>query len=57
MKTLIIKNNYLFFPNIYKRSIEHYERAMSKMVADPEYLYGTLVKDIYQFGVVLAYNI
>jgi Family of unknown function (DUF5706) len=57
MKTLIIKNNHLFFRNIYKRSIEHYERAMSKMVADPEYLFGTLVKDIYQLGVVLAYNI
>jgi hypothetical protein len=30
---------------------------MSKMVVDPEYLFGTLVKDIYQLGVVLAYNI
>lgn len=36
--------------------MEDYDRAMSKMVFDPEYLYGSLVKDIYQLGVVQAGN-
>ncbi len=48
------KTNLLFFGNFYKSSMEDYERAMSKMMVDPEYLYGSLVKDIYQLGVVLA---
>lgn len=48
------KTNLLFFGNFYKSSMEEYERAMSKMMVDSEYLYGSLVKDIYQLGVVLA---
>lgn len=48
------KTNLLFFGNFYKSSMEEYERAMSKMMVDTEYLYGSLVKDIYQLGVVLA---
>ncbi|MCW3114182.1 MAG: metal-dependent phosphohydrolase sub domain protein [Segetibacter sp.] len=48
------KTNLLFFGNFYKCSQEEYERAMSKMMVDSEYLYGSLVKDIYQLGVVLA---
>lgn len=48
------KTNLLFFGNFYKSSMEEYERAMSKMMVDPEYLYGSLVKDIYHLGVVLA---
>lgn len=48
------KTNLLFFGNFYKCSMEDYENAMSKMMVDSEYLYGTLVKDIYQLGVVLA---
>ena len=27
---------------------------MAKMMVDSEYLYGSLIKDIYQLGVVLA---
>jgi HD superfamily phosphodiesterase len=46
--------NLLFFGNFYKSTLEEYERAMSKMMVDSEYLYGSLVKDIYQLGVVLA---
>ena len=48
------KTNLLFFGNFYKCSQEEYEKAMSKMMVDSEYLYGSLVKDIYQLGVVLA---
>lgn len=48
------KTNLLFFGNFYKTQADQYERAMSKMMVDPEYLYTSLVKDIYQLGVVLA---
>lgn len=48
------KTNLLFFGNFYKCSMEEYEKAMSKMMVDSEYLYGSLVKDIYQLGVVLS---
>jgi len=48
------KTNLLFFGNFYKSSMEDYEKAMSKMMVDTEYLYGSLIKDIYQLGVVLA---
>jgi predicted metal-dependent HD superfamily phosphohydrolase len=48
------KTNLLFFGNFYKCSQEDYEKAMSKMMVDSEYLYGSLIKDIYQLGVVLA---
>ncbi|MCW3111197.1 MAG: metal-dependent phosphohydrolase sub domain protein [Segetibacter sp.] len=48
------KTNLLFFGNFYKSTQEEYEKAMSKMMVDAEYLYGSLVKDIYQLGVVLA---
>lgn len=48
------KTNLLFFGNFYKSSMEDYEKAMSKMMVDSEYLYGSLVKDIYALGVVLA---
>jgi HD superfamily phosphodiesterase len=48
------KTNLLFFGNFYKCTQEEYEKAMAKMMVDAEYLYGSLVKDIYQLGVVLA---
>lgn len=48
------KTNLLFFGNYHKTSFETYEKAMQTMMNEPDYLYGTLVKDIYQQGVVLA---
>ena len=48
------KTNLLFFGNFHKTSLEMYEKAMQKMMNEPDYLYGSLVKDIYQQGVVLA---
>ena len=48
------KTNLLFFGNFHRTSLDQYEKAMSKMMIDPNYLYGSLVKDIFQLGVVLA---
>ena len=48
------KTNLLFFGNFHKASLEEYEWGMSQMMKDEDYLYGTLVKDIYFLGVVLG---
>jgi HD superfamily phosphodiesterase len=48
------KTNLLFFGNFYKVELPHYEQAMAKMMVDPNYLYRSLVKDIYHLGVVVA---
>ena len=48
------KTNLLFFGNFHKATLEEYEWGMSQMMKDQDYLYGTLVKDIYFLGVVLG---
>ncbi len=48
------KTNLLFFGNFYKMRLEEYEWAMKEMINDREYLYGSLIKDIYFLGVVLG---
>lgn len=48
------KTNLLFFGNFHKASYEEYDVAMRKMMQDADYLYGSLIKDIYQLGVVLG---
>jgi hypothetical protein len=48
------RTNLLFFGNFYKSSLEEYEWAMATMMTDRNYLYGMLIKDIHQLGVVLA---
>lgn len=48
------KVNLLFFGNFYRSSLPEYEWAMERLMEDREYLYGSLVKDIYQLGVVLG---
>jgi len=48
------KTNLLFFGNFYKSSLEEYQWAMSTLMRDTEYLYGVMVKDIHQIGVVLG---
>lgn len=48
------KTNLLFFGNFHKASLEEYEWGMSQMMRDQDYLYGTLIKDIHQLGVVLG---
>lgn len=48
------KTNLLFFGNFHKASFEEYDSAMRKMMVDTDYLYGSLVKDIYYLGVILG---
>ncbi len=48
------KTNLLFFGNFYKSSFEEYNIAMRKMMRDTDYLYGSLIKDIYTLGTVLG---
>jgi len=48
------KTNLLFFGNFHRKSFDEYNVAMREMMKDPDYLYGTLIKDIYQLGVVLG---
>jgi len=48
------KTNLLFFGNFHKATLQEYEWGMSEMMKDQDYLYGTLVKDIYFLGVVLG---
>ncbi len=48
------KTNLLFFGNFYKASYEEYDVAMRKMMSDTDYLYGSLIKDIYTLGTVLG---
>ena len=48
------KTNLLFFGNFYKATYDEYSSAMKKMMVDTDYLYGSLVKDIYYLGVILG---
>ena len=48
------KTNLLFFGNFYRMQLEDYQRAMNQMMKDGEYLYNSMIKDIYFLGIVLA---
>lgn len=48
------KVNLLFFGNFFKMQLPDYEWAMKEMMNDKEYLYGSMIKDIYYLGKVLA---
>lgn len=48
------KTNLLFFGNFHRASFEDYNVAMRNMMVDTDYLYGSLIKDIYHLGVVLG---
>ena len=48
------KTNLLFFGNFYKVELNTYERAMRSMMRDSDYLYRSMIKDIYFLGVVLG---
>jgi predicted metal-dependent HD superfamily phosphohydrolase len=47
------KVNLLFFGNFYKMPIEEYEWAINEMMKDNDYLYNSLIKDLYFLGLVL----
>lgn len=47
------KVNLLFFGNFYKMPLEEYEWAVNEMMKDRNYLYGSMIKDLYFLGLVL----
>lgn len=47
------KVNLLFFGNFYKMPLMEYQWAMNEMMKDKEYLYNSMIKDLYFLGVVL----
>ena len=48
------KTNLLFFGNFHKVPQEKYERAMRTMMKDSDYLYSSIIQDIYHLGTVLG---
>lgn len=48
------KTNLLFFGNFHKMEAEKYDKAMRTMMQDPDYLYSSIIQDIYYLGVVLG---
>ena len=46
--------NLLFFGNFFKVDLPDYDWAMKEMMNDKDYLYGSMIKDIYFLGIVLA---
>jgi len=46
--------NLLFFGNFFNMELPDYDWAMKEMMKDKDYLYGSMIKDIYFLGVVLA---
>lgn len=48
------KTNLLFFGNFHKVQLEEYQWGMNELLKDREYLYNSMIKDIYFLGVVLA---
>ncbi len=47
------KINLLFFGNFYKMPLEEYNWAMREMMKDKDYLYDSMIKDLYYLGLVL----
>ncbi|MGG6230171.1 Pycsar system effector family protein [Tenacibaculum sp. SDUM215027] len=47
------KVNLLFFGNFHQMKLPDFEWAMSEMMQDRDYLYGSLTKDLYFLGLVL----
>lgn len=48
------KVNLLFFGNFYRMNLEDYSSGMLQVMNDRDFLYGTLIKDVYSQGVVLG---
>lgn len=47
------KVNLLFFGNFNQMKFEEFLPSMREMLADKEYLYDTMIKDLYSLGKVL----
>ncbi|MEO5891835.1 MAG: Pycsar system effector family protein [Ferruginibacter sp.] len=48
--------NLLFFGNFYNMDYEHYYDGMQKVMADGEFLYASLIRDIHSQGKVLGHK-
>lgn len=48
------KVNLLFFGNFYKMKLDEYAAGMREVMEDRDFLYGTLIRDVYSQGVVLG---
>lgn len=48
------KTNLLFFGNFHRMDLTDYQWGMNQMLRDKEYLYDTMIMDIYYLGLVLA---
>jgi len=48
------KVNLLFFGNFYKMGLNEFAGGMLKMMEDSEFLYGSLIRDVYSQGIVLG---
>lgn len=48
------KVNLLFFGNFYKMPLEDFNWGVQQLMGDKEYLYGSMTKDLYFLGLVLA---
>jgi predicted metal-dependent HD superfamily phosphohydrolase len=46
--------NLLFFGNFYKMDYENYQKGMRTVMADSDFLYNSLIRDIYSQGKVLG---
>jgi putative nucleotidyltransferase with HDIG domain len=47
------KVNLLFFGNFHKMPLDEYKSAMTNLMNDKEYIYDTMIKDLYFLGKVL----
>ena len=48
------KVNLMYFGNFHKSTLEDFEYGVREMMTDPEYMYGSMIKDVYYLGGVLA---
>jgi len=48
------KVNLLFFGNFYRMSLEEYAGGMLIMMEDKDFLYGSLIRDVYYQGIALG---
>jgi len=46
--------NLLFFGNFYRMSLEEYAGGMLQMMEDRDFLYGSLIRDVYFQGIALG---
>lgn len=47
------RGNLLFFGNFYRMPLQDYEYGMRELMKDGEYLYGSMIRDVYYLGLVL----